>query len=416
MPPARDSSETAGTIVSRMAVTSSNEATRPAKIVDAEHRGAGERGQLHRDHGRSSRERADRGDDRGRAGRHVCVPGQHVARPDRVGIARYAGVGAGLDEPAGGVGSAGSSRRRSQVTPSLIARMAGRRRTAARRSAGIPTGCQWANLPTRQPKVATRTLPEWGIWRVSDRITKGRVMAHACCYRWSRRRWGAWASDLYTDSQGGRWAVLRRHGPARRGGRADAVRRPSCCGLPQDGEIRRLGENRTRWLDVRVVAATNRPLAAEAAEGCFGQGSALPSQRRQAHRDRVSVWGMTGHGTRRAEPDAGRRLGASDGRVDDDVGGRDAGRADRLAGLHARRRPAVADAERRGGVCAATAATPTPARAWTSAAASHSRTRSRGCRWTCGCGPWWCIRPTGSPSAGCRYRLGGTRRRRARWG
>ena len=37
----------------------------------------------------------------------------------------------------------------------------------------------------------------------------------------------------------------------------------------QDGEIRRLGENRTQRLDLRVVAATNRPLDAEAAEGRF---------------------------------------------------------------------------------------------------------------------------------------------------
>ena len=37
----------------------------------------------------------------------------------------------------------------------------------------------------------------------------------------------------------------------------------------QDGEVRRLGENRTQRLDLRVVAATNRPLDAEAAEGRF---------------------------------------------------------------------------------------------------------------------------------------------------
>ena len=37
----------------------------------------------------------------------------------------------------------------------------------------------------------------------------------------------------------------------------------------QDGEIRRLGENRTQRLDLWVVAATNRPLDAEAATGRF---------------------------------------------------------------------------------------------------------------------------------------------------
>ena len=37
----------------------------------------------------------------------------------------------------------------------------------------------------------------------------------------------------------------------------------------QDGEMRRLGENRIQRLDPRVVAATNRPLTAEAAAGRF---------------------------------------------------------------------------------------------------------------------------------------------------
>ena len=40
----------------------------------------------------------------------------------------------------------------------------------------------------------------------------------------------------------------------------------------RDGEIRRLGENRTQRLYLRVVAATNRPLGAEEAEGRFPQG------------------------------------------------------------------------------------------------------------------------------------------------
>ena len=51
----------------------------------------------------------------------------------------------------------------------------------------------------------------------------------------------------------------------------------------QDGEIRRLGENRTQRLDLRVVAATNRPLDAEAAAGRF----------RKDLLDRLSVLAVT---------------------------------------------------------------------------------------------------------------------------
>ncbi len=51
----------------------------------------------------------------------------------------------------------------------------------------------------------------------------------------------------------------------------------------QDGEIRRLGENRTQRLDLRIVAATNRPLDAEAAEGRF----------RRDLRYRLNVVGLT---------------------------------------------------------------------------------------------------------------------------
>jgi transcriptional regulator with PAS, ATPase and Fis domain len=37
----------------------------------------------------------------------------------------------------------------------------------------------------------------------------------------------------------------------------------------EDGEIRRLGETRTRRVDVRIIAATNRPLREEVAQGRF---------------------------------------------------------------------------------------------------------------------------------------------------
>ena len=39
----------------------------------------------------------------------------------------------------------------------------------------------------------------------------------------------------------------------------------------QEGELERIGEERTRRLDVRIIAATNRNLRAESAEGRFRQ-------------------------------------------------------------------------------------------------------------------------------------------------
>ena len=49
----------------------------------------------------------------------------------------------------------------------------------------------------------------------------------------------------------------------------DAGRQVKLLGVFQDGEVRRVGENRTQRLDLRIVAATDRPLDAEAAEGRF---------------------------------------------------------------------------------------------------------------------------------------------------
>ena len=39
----------------------------------------------------------------------------------------------------------------------------------------------------------------------------------------------------------------------------------------QDGEVRRVGENTTRHVDVRIIAATNRVLASEVSAGRFRQ-------------------------------------------------------------------------------------------------------------------------------------------------
>ena len=64
----------------------------------------------------------------------------------------------------------------------------------------------------------------------------------------------------------------------------------------QDGEIRRLGENRTQRLDLRVVAATSRPLDEEAAAGRFRKDLLY----------RLGVVGMTAPPLRGRGPDVAR--------------------------------------------------------------------------------------------------------------
>ena len=64
----------------------------------------------------------------------------------------------------------------------------------------------------------------------------------------------------------------------------------------QDGEIRRLGENRTQRLDLRVVAATNRPLDEEAAAGRFLKDLLY----------RLGVVGLTAPPLRERGPDVAR--------------------------------------------------------------------------------------------------------------
>ncbi len=64
----------------------------------------------------------------------------------------------------------------------------------------------------------------------------------------------------------------------------------------QDGEIRRLGENRPQRLDLRVVVATNRPLDAEAAAGRFRSDLLY----------RLNVVGLTAPPLRDRGPDVAR--------------------------------------------------------------------------------------------------------------
>ena len=62
----------------------------------------------------------------------------------------------------------------------------------------------------------------------------------------------------------------------------------------QEGEIRRVGENTDRKVDVRVIAATNRDLNEDVKKGLFRRGSLLPPQRR-AHHDSAAPREAGGH-------------------------------------------------------------------------------------------------------------------------
>ena len=97
--------------------------------------------------------------------------------------------------------------------------------------------------------------------------------------------------------QGAAGAVLRRHGPARRGGRANAARAGQAdARAPGRRDPEAFGENRTQRLDLRVVAATNRPLDAEAAEGRFRKDLLY----------RLNIVGLTAPPLRERGPDVAR--------------------------------------------------------------------------------------------------------------
>ena len=56
--------------------------------------------------------------------------------------------------------------------------------------------------------------------------------------------------------------------------------RSNCCARSKRGEFQRLGSRITQTVDVRIIAATNRRLAEEVAEGPLPRGPLLPAQRR----------------------------------------------------------------------------------------------------------------------------------------
>ena len=156
----------------------------------------------------------------------------------------------------------------------------------------------------------------------------------------------------------------------------------------QERTFERVGGNETIHVDVRVVAATNRDLAADVRDGPLPRGPLLPAQRR-AHRDAAAAPARR----RRARPRRRTSCGASraenqkriDGFTDD--GAREDRRAS-LAGQRARARER--DRARRRALRGLAASTPTtcrsrpradrtapcasPARRWPRSSATRSST------------------------------------------